>query len=69
MLFSFFGEPMCELAVAAFVGGVGAVEAGGAIGGFLASEVAEAVVFFFRRVGLGVVECCVVVSRCTVWGT
>lgn len=44
-------------AVAALVGFVRFVEAGGAGGGFLAGQVAEAVIFSFGVLGLVVVEC------------
>lgn len=49
VLLAFVGELLCARAIARFVGGVRAVEARGALGGFLSREVAEPVVF-----GLGV---------------
>jgi hypothetical protein len=55
MFLSLFGEGMGLGAVAGRIGFVRAVEAGGAKGGFLAGEAAEAVVLGFG-VGGGVVE-------------
>lgn len=56
MRFAFFGERLGGGAIAGGVCVVGAREAGGALGGFGAREVAEAVVFDFGVVGAGVVE-------------
>lgn len=56
MRFAFLGERLGGCPVAGGVGVVGAREAGGALGGFGAREVAEAVVFDFGVVGAGVVE-------------
>lgn len=57
MLFAFFAEIMGAATVAGFVGLVRAVEAGRAFGGFLAGEVAQAVIFGFG-IGGGVVKVC-----------
>lgn len=56
MGFSFVGELFCCGAVAGVVGLFGAFEAVAAFLGFLAGEVAEAVVFLFGFAGAVVVE-------------
>lgn len=58
VVFSLGGELFCGCAVAGVVGLFGAFEAVAAFGGFLAGEVAEAVVFLFGFTGAVVVECC-----------
>lgn len=56
MRFTFIGERLGGCTVAGAVGFLGAREAGGALGGFGACEVAEPVVFGFGVVGAGVLE-------------
>lgn len=61
--FAFVGERLGGCAVAGGVGVLGARKAGGALGGFGAGEVAEAVVFDFGVVFTGAVEGCKVSER------
>jgi hypothetical protein len=56
MLLAFGGEIVRFGAVAGFVGGVGAVKARGAFGGFLVRERAQTVIFGFGGGGSAVVE-------------
>lgn len=63
MRFAFVGERLSGCAVACRVGVLGARKAGGALGGFGAGEVAEAVIFDFGVVFTGAVEGCKVSER------
>lgn len=63
MRFAFVGERLSGCAVAGRVGVLGARKAGGALGGFGAGEVAEAVIFDFGVVFTGAVEGCKVSER------